>query len=138
MHMKATVMTLALLFAGAAFADAPSPMSAAGAHHMDDLATLLDLTEVQKQKVQAILEEQHAKMKQSFEQAKATGTQPDWQEMKATHERLQQETLAKLAAVPLSAAQLKKFQIIQQQMHAHMGQHMAHGEPGDAPPATHN
>ena len=40
----------------------------------------------------------------------------------------QQDTLQKLAPV-LSATQLKKFQIIQQQMHAHMG-HMAHGQTG--------
>ncbi len=135
--MKATVMTLALLCAGAAYAQTapppPPPNAAAAARHMDDLATLLDLTDAQKAQVQTILEEQHAKMKQSFEQAKASGTHPDWQQMKALHEQLQQETLQKLAPV-LSATQLKKFQIIQQEMmHAHMGRHMAHGEPG-APP----
>jgi len=104
---------------------------------MDDLATLLDLTEAQKAQVQNILEEQHAKMKQSFEQAKAAGTRPDWQQMKALHEQAQQETLQKLAPV-LSATQLKKFQVIQQHMlHAHMGHHMAYGAAGAtaAPPA---
>ncbi len=102
---------------------------------MDDLATLLDLTDAQKAQVQSILEEQHAKMKQSFEQAKASGTHPDWEQMKTLHEQMQQETLQKLAPV-LSATQLKKFQIIQQyMMHAHMGHHMGHGPPGAAPPA---
>ena len=125
--MKATVLTLALLCAGAAFAQAPPPPAGAAAHHMDDLATLLDLTDAQKAQVQTILQEEHAKMKASFEQANASGTRPDWQQMKALHEQVQQETLQKLAPV-LSATQLKKFQIIQQEMHAHMGHHMGHGE----------
>jgi len=129
--MKATLMTIALLCAGAAYAQTPPPAPPHGAdvaRHMDDLATLLDLTEAQKAQVQAILQQQHAKMKESFEQAKASGTKPDWEQMKAMHEQLQQETLQKLAPV-LSATQLKKFQIIQQQMHAHMG-HMAHAQNG--------
>jgi len=86
--------------------------------------------------VQTILQQQHAKMKESFEQAKASGTKPDWQQMKALHEQLQQETLQKLAPV-LSATQLKKFQIIQQEMHAHMG-HMPHGQMGSATPPAQN
>jgi len=130
--MKATVMTIALLCAGAAFAQTPpppAPNAAEAARHMDDLATLLDLNDTQKAQVQSILQEQHAKMKASFEQARASGTKPDWQQMKAQHEQLQQETLQKLAPV-LSATQLKKFEIIQQEMHAHMGHHMAHGQAG--------
>jgi len=135
--MKATFMTIALLCAGAAYAQTspPSaPHAAEAARHMDDLATLLDLTDEQKAKVQTILQEQHAKMKQTFEQAKASGMKPDWQQMKAQHEQLQQETLQKLAPV-LSATQMKKFEIIQQAMHAHMGHHMAHAQGGAAAPA---
>ena len=103
---------------------------------MDNLAVLLDLTEAQKEQVQSVLQQEHAKMKESFEQAKASGTHPDWQQMKALHQQVQQETLQKLAPV-LSATQLKKFQIIQQQMHAHMG-HMAHGQNGTATPPAQN
>jgi hypothetical protein len=140
MLMKATIMTVALLCAGAAYAQTsppPAPRTAEAARHMDDLATLLDLTDAQKAQVQSILQEQHAKMKESFEQAKASGAKPDWQQMKALHEQLQQETLQKLAPV-LSATQMKKFQIIQQAMHRHMG-HMAHGNAGAAaPPAAQN
>jgi len=133
--MKATVMTIALLCAGAAFAQtSPPPHAAEAARHMDDLATLLDLTDAQRAQVQSILQEQHAKMKESFEQAKASGSKPDWQQMKALHEQLQQETLQKLAPV-LSATQLKKFEIIQQAMHEHMGHHMAHAQAGAAAPA---
>jgi hypothetical protein len=136
--MKATVMTIALLAAGAAYAQTapppPAPNAAEAARHMDNLATLLDLNDTQKGQVQSILQEQHAKMKASFEQAKASGTKPDWQQMKAQHEQLQQETLQKLAPV-LSATQMKKFVIIQQSMHAHMGHHMAHGQAGATAPA---
>jgi hypothetical protein len=132
--MKATVLTLALVCAGAAFAQAPPRDAAAVTRHMDNLATLLDLNDTQKAQVQAILQEEHAKMKASFEQAKASGTRPDWQQMKALHEQVQQETLQKLTPV-LSATQLKKFQVIQQEMHAHMGHHMG-PPPSGAPPAS--
>jgi hypothetical protein len=134
--MKATVMTIALLCAGAAYAQTPPPPAQGAAEvsrHMDDLATLLDLTDAQKAQVQTILQQQHAKMKESFEQSRASGTKPDWQQMKAMHEQLQQETLQKLAPV-LSATQLKKFQVLQKAMNHHMG-HMPHGKPGDAAPA---
>jgi ribulose bisphosphate carboxylase small subunit len=104
---------------------------------MEDLATLLDLTDAQKAQVQSILQEQHAKMRESFEQAKASGTKPDWQQMKALHEQLQQETLQKLAPV-LSATQLKKFQVIQNAMHHHMD-HTPHGPAGaNAPTPAQN
>jgi Spy/CpxP family protein refolding chaperone len=136
--MKATVMTIALLLAGAAYAQTPppppAPNAAEAARHMDDLATLLDLNDTQKAQVQSILQEQHAKMKAGFEQARASGTKPDWQQMKALHEQVQQETVQKLAPV-LSATQLKKFEIIQQAMHAHMGHHMGHGQAGATAPA---
>ena len=42
---------------------------------MDNLATLFDLTDAQKVQVQAILQEEHAKMKEAFEQARSSGTQ---------------------------------------------------------------
>ena len=136
--MKATVLTLSLLCAGAAYAQAPAPApsghAAEAARHLDDLATLLDLTDKQKAEVQSVLQEQHAKMKQSFEEARASGTKPDWQQMKALHEQLQQETLQKLTPV-LSASQLKKFEIIQQAMGHHMGHGMPHGQSGSTAPA---
>ncbi len=137
--MKASMLTLALLCAGAVFAQTPAPQAAHAARHMDDLATLLDLTEAQKAQVQAILQEQHAKMRQSFEQARASGVKPDVVQMQALHQQLQQETLQKLTLV-LSAVQLKKFQILGQRMHGMHG-HFAHGGPGNgaaqgaAPPA---
>src|SRR6266481_4436977 len=77
--MKATVFALALLWAGALFAQAPAPPEHAA--HLEKLATLLDLTDAQKTQVQAVLQEEHAKIKAAHEQAQASGTKPDWQQM---------------------------------------------------------
>jgi hypothetical protein len=132
--MKATVLALALLCAGAAFAQTSPPPSAMAAKHMDNLATLLDLTDAQKAQVQTILQEEHAKAKAAFEQAHASGTKPDWDQMKALHQQIQQETLQKLTPV-LSASQLKKFQIIAEAMHEHGMHHQPPGGAAGTPPA---
>lgn len=138
--MRATVLALALVFAGAAFADTAPPANAAAhqAQMMADLATLLDLTDVQKPQVQTILQAEHAQMqaqhaqvKQLFEQAKASGTKPDFSQIKALHQQLEQDTLTKLTPV-LSANQLAKFQILMKMHHPHF--HHGHG-PGGTPPS---
>jgi hypothetical protein len=143
--MKASTLTLALLCAGPALAQTSAPAAPPGAiahmepsaamvaQHMEDLATLLDLTDVQKPQVQAVLTAEHEKMKAQLAQAQAAGSKPDWQQMKALHEQAQQETLKQLAPV-LSATQLKKFQIIQQAMHPHHGPGPGGRSGSDAPP----
>jgi Spy/CpxP family protein refolding chaperone len=131
--MKARFLAVALLWAGAAFAQAPDapgggdgpgpgaggPRHESPAQRMDHLATLLDLTDAQKTQVQAVLEEEHAKMKAAHEQAESSGTKPTFEEMKATHEQAQKDTVAKLTPI-LSPAQLKKFQVLMEE----------HGPPG--------
>jgi hypothetical protein len=138
--MKATVFALALLWAGALFAQTPPATESRAAAHLDKLATLLDLTDAQKTQVQAVLQEEHAKIRAAHEQAMASGTKPDWQQMKALHEQIQQETLQKLTPV-LSESQLKKFQTLQE-LHTDMMKHgrFGHGGApgGDAPPPAHN
>jgi hypothetical protein len=135
--MKASVFALAVLWTGALFAQAPAPPEHAA--HIDRLATLLDLSDAQKTQVQAILQEQHAKMHASFAQAKASGTKPDWQQMQALHAQIQQETLQKLTPV-LSEAQLKKFQTLQEMHGEMMHGHFGHGGPPGAatPPPAQN
>lgn len=133
--MKATVLALALAFTGAALAQAPTPPSPAtkAAHEaqmMNDLAVLLDLNASQKSQVQTILqarhaamEGQHAQMKQEWEAAKASGTKPDFAQMKAAHEQFEQETLQQLSPV-LNSSQLAKFQILQKMRdHEHFHHH---------------
>jgi hypothetical protein len=124
--MKASVLAAVLLCASPLFTMPAPAGEPAAASHMDNLATLLDLTDTQKAQVQTILQEEHAKMKASFEQAKASGTKPDWQQMKALHQQIQQETLQQLTPV-LSALQLKKFQVLQKSMHGRFHHH--HGPP---------
>ncbi|HTD30685.1 MAG TPA: hypothetical protein VK650_03935 [Steroidobacteraceae bacterium] len=100
---------------------------------MNDLATLLDLTPTQKASVQAILEQEHAQMKQAFEQAKASGTKPDFTQMKALHQQIQADTIQKLTPV-LNSAQMAKFQIVMKNMHPHFHHHGP--APSDAPAAN--
>ena len=127
--MKATLFALSLMFAGAAFAQTPpAPNAEHGAKMMDNLSVLLDLTPAQKTQVQAILQEEHAKAKAAFEQAHASGSKPDFSQMKAMHQQLQQETLQKLTPV-LSETQLQKFQVLEEMHHGHFH----HGD--HAPPA---
>ncbi|HEX4647635.1 MAG TPA: Spy/CpxP family protein refolding chaperone [Steroidobacteraceae bacterium] len=133
--MKATVLAVALLWAGGLCAQTPAlpPQAAA---HLDKIATLLDLTDAQKAQVQAVMQEEHAKMKAMHEQAKASGTKPDWEQMKAMHQQMQQEMVQKLTPV-LTPEQLKKFQALQElhsdmMMHGPFGHHGA--PPADAPP----
>jgi len=136
--MKASVLALALLCVSPVFAQTSPQASSREATHFENLATLLDLTDAQKPQVQAILQAEHAKVQAAFEQAKASGTKPDWQQMKALHQQIQQETLQKLTPV-LSATQMKKFQIIAQAMHEHGHGHFGHGGPPEsAPPPAQN
>jgi hypothetical protein len=141
--MRATFLALALLAAGAAGAQAPAAAPANAAAHearmMADLTTLLDLTPAQQPQVQAILqaqhaqmEQEHAQMKQSFEAAKAAGTKPDFSQMKAQHEQLEQQTVQKLTPV-LNSSQLAKFQVLQKMMMHHGHMHHRGPPPADAP-----
>ena len=129
--MRITLAAVAVLWMGAALAqppDAPPPGGGPGPGHespeqrMANLATLLDLTDEQKTQVQTILDEQHAKMRAQHDAAKASGQQPTFEQMKAAHQQLQQETLAKLTPV-LTPAQLKKFQILMEERGPRGGPH---------------
>jgi Spy/CpxP family protein refolding chaperone len=133
--MKITLAAVAVLWMGVALAQAPDPPPSGGpgpgfphesaAERMDHLATLLDLTDAQKAQVQTILDDQHAKMKAQRDAAQASGQKPTFEQMKAAHDQLQQETLAKLTPV-LSPAQLKKFQILMEERGPPGGPHGPH------------
>ncbi|HWZ64195.1 MAG TPA: hypothetical protein VNX02_14355 [Steroidobacteraceae bacterium] len=129
--MKACVVAVAALWAGAAVAQTPG--AGHEATHMANLAILLDLTDAQKAQLQTVLEAEHAQMRTLFEQAKAAGGKPDFQAMRAAHQQISQDTVTKLSTV-LNATQLKKFQTLQQ-MHAHGFGHRPGGPPGAAPAA---
>jgi Spy/CpxP family protein refolding chaperone len=130
--MKARFLAVALLWAGAALAQAPDsgggpgpgPRHESPAQRMERLATLLDLTDAQKPQVQAVLDAEHAKMKAAHDEAEASGQKPTFEQMKATHEQVQQDTIAKLTPI-LSPAQLKKFQVLMEE-HGPPGGHRPH------------
>jgi len=131
--MKVSVLALAMLWAaGVALAQTPSTPPPAdsghGIHNIERLATLLDLNDTQKAQVQAILQQQHAKMHDLFAQAKASGTKPSFEQMHALHEQLHQDTIQKLTPV-LTDTQLKKFEILMEDMGPRHG-FGAHGHPG--------
>lgn len=125
--MKASVVALAALWAGAALAGAGGGSEAS---HMEKLAILLDLTDAQKPQVETILQGEHAQMKALIEQTKAAGAKPDFQALHAARQQINQDTLTKLSGV-LSPIQLKKFQTLQQ-MHHGFGHR---GPPPGAPAA---
>jgi ABC-type phosphate transport system substrate-binding protein len=130
--IKAPILALAVLCAGAALAQSPG-----GTPHqsqMDRLSILLDLTDAQKPKVQAILQSEHTQMKQLWEQVKASGTKPDFQAMHAARQQIAQDAVTKLSGV-LSAAQLTKFQTLEKMAHHH-GFGRRGGGAGAQTPAT--
>jgi Spy/CpxP family protein refolding chaperone len=134
--MKASFLAVAVLWAGAAIAQAPEAASndsgpGPGGQHrespaerLDHLATLLDLTDAQKAQVQTVLEEERAKLRTLHEQAQASGQKPTFEQMKTARDQMQQETLTKLTPI-LSPAQLKKFQLL-----------MEHRGPPGGPPGA--
>jgi Spy/CpxP family protein refolding chaperone len=139
--MKSGFLALVLLCGvSVAFAQTPSePHSGPpdGAHQLDRLTTLLDLTDTQKAQVKTILDAEHAKMRAQFEAAKASGTKPSFDEMRAAHQQSRAETIQQLTPV-LTASQLKKFQVLMEEEHGPRGRG-PHGPPsGDAPPASPN
>lgn len=138
--MKAIVLALAALCAGAALAQAPAPSAGAAAPltHMQRLTILLDLTAAQATQVQAILEEEHAQMKQAFQDVKAAspaGGRPNWQQMRTLHQQIRQETITRLTPV-LNPTQLKKFEVLTE--HGPRGHFRGRGpgEPGSTAPGA--
>ena len=139
--MKSSLLALVLLCGGGvALAQTPPdqpPGPPNAAHQLDRLTTLLDLTDTQKAQVKAILDAEHAKMRAQFQAAKASGTKPSFEEMRAAREQSRAETVQQLTPV-LTASQLKKFQVLMDEERGPRG-HGRHGPPsGDAPPASPN
>jgi Spy/CpxP family protein refolding chaperone len=139
--MKSGFLALVLLCgASAAFAQTPSEQHSGPpnpAHQLDRLTTLLDLTDTQKAQVKTILDAEHAKMRAQFQAAKASGTKPSFDEMRAARQQSLAETIQQLTPV-LTASQLKKFQVLKEEEQGPRGRG-PHGPPsGDAPPASPN
>jgi Spy/CpxP family protein refolding chaperone len=136
MTKKKAFVALAVLVLGGsvAVAQTASAQPPGPGQHLDKMATLLDLTETQKQLLQQIFEEQHAQMKALMQQAQASGEKPTREQMRTTHEQMQQQLLSKVQGI-LSADQFKKFQILTE--HPRWGHRGPPGPPpAEAPPGT--
>jgi Spy/CpxP family protein refolding chaperone len=139
--MKSGVLALVLLCGwSVAFAQTPSEPPAGppnAAHQLDRLTTLLDLTDTQKAQVKTILDAEHAKMRAQFQAAKASGTKPSFDEMRAARQQSRAETIQQLTPV-LTASQLKKFQVLMDEEYGPHGRGPHGPHSGDAPPASPN
>jgi Spy/CpxP family protein refolding chaperone len=98
---------------------------------------LLDLTDTQKAQVKTILDAEHAKMRAQFQAAKASGTKPSFDEMRAARQQSRAETIQQLTPV-LTASQLKKFEVLMDEEHGPQGRGPHGPHSGDAPPASPN
>jgi hypothetical protein len=109
MKPQVTLLALAWLTSSLALAEPAATTSAPDASaRMDRMALLLDLDAYQKTEVEKILREHHEQMRSEVEAARASGTRPTREEMKAKREQSRQELHTKLSGV-LNETQLKKF-----------------------------
>jgi Spy/CpxP family protein refolding chaperone len=138
--MKLKALALGLLCtAGVAMAQTPPDPTDHGPNsqrHLERLAVLLDLTDAQKAQVKNILDAEHEKMRAQFAAARASGTRPSFEEMRAAREQLKADELQQLSSV-LNATQLKKFQVLQEE-HPGGGRPHFHGPRPDDGGATSN
>ncbi|HEY0943272.1 MAG TPA: hypothetical protein VGE08_24520 [Steroidobacter sp.] len=116
MKTKVTLLAIAWLASGVALAadTAPNaPYHGTRGPNMDRMALLLDLDAYQKTEVEKILKAHHEQRRAQFEAAKASGTRPSREEMKAMHEQGKQELNTKLSGV-LNETQMKKFEALRE------------------------
>jgi Spy/CpxP family protein refolding chaperone len=142
--MRSVVLLAMLAVAGTALAQPPaSPQAQWQGHHpwqgaaqwrqkmeqrrMERLTVLLDLTPAQRQQVQAILSEEHAKMRAAMQQV-----QQAMRQARAAHEAARKDTVRRLAAV-LDPAQMKKLRVLMPE-HPRPGFMMRRDGMGPMPP----
>lgn len=155
MIRRSVVMVAMLALAGATLAqESPAPPPQWHGEHqwknaaewrqkmeqrrMQRLAVLLDLTAAQRQQVQAILSDEHVKMRTAMQQVEQAMKQA-----RAAHEAVHKETVQRLSSV-LTPAQMKKLEVLMPEhgmmhgmvMHGMMMHGMMHdmGDGMGAPP----
>jgi len=133
-RMRLTTLAIAatLLAAGFALADPPQG-SNQGQHQsqIDRLTTELSLSADQKEKVQKVLDQQHAKMQSMRSEAQSSGQRPSREEMHKQREAMNQDLQDQLKPI-LSDEQMQKFKQLQQQRQSHMGRRQGQHPEGAA------
>ncbi|MGH8269204.1 MAG: periplasmic heavy metal sensor [Steroidobacteraceae bacterium] len=143
MITRNVVLTVLLAVAGTALAQQP-PAAPPPPHwharmeqqRIERMAVLLELTAAQRQQVQTILTDEHARMKPAMQQVEKAMKQA-----RATHEAVHKETLQRLSSV-LTPAQMKKLKVLMPEhgmmhgmmMRGMMMHHMGHGMHMEPPP----
>jgi Spy/CpxP family protein refolding chaperone len=137
-----TALLLLLCTANVALAQGPPdhpPGPPNPERRLEHLAVLLDLSDAQKTQVKAVLEAEHANMKAQFEAARASGTRPSVEEIRAALEQRKTEVIQKLTPI-LNATQLKKFEVLLDEKRGDWPRHPGHGphaqSSGDTPPVS--
>lgn len=137
MKIRSTLVLLCVM--GVALAQTPPTPPPPGAptaeQRLDRLAVLLDLTDAQKAQVKTVLDAQHEKMRAQFEAARAAGTRPTFEQMRASRQQLKTDTLQQLSSV-LNASQLKKFEVLMEAEHGPGMGPRGHGHDDAPPPPT--
>src|SRR5262245_34380397 len=128
MTMKRWLIALPALALAAQLALA-HPHGPPTAEMIDQMTADLGLDANQKQQVQKIFEDQHARMEEERKQYEASGQRPSRDEMRAKHEQARQDLDAQLSTV-LTLDQLQKLHKKMDDMRAERWGHK-HG-PGDS------
>jgi glycyl-tRNA synthetase beta subunit len=138
MIRRSLVIVAMLALTGATFAQEPAPPAAhwhgehqwknsaewrqkMEQHRMERLTVLLELTAAQRQQVQAILSDEHAKMRTAMQQVEQA-----MQKARATHEAVHKEAIQRLSSV-LTPAQMKKLNVLMPEHGMMMHGMMMHG-----------
>ncbi|HZF26635.1 MAG TPA: hypothetical protein VEZ88_10275 [Steroidobacteraceae bacterium] len=139
--MRLTTIAIAatVLAASLALADPPEgSMQGQPSMHgqrqapIDRLTTELNLNADQKEKVQKVLDQQHAKMQSMRDQASSSGQKPSRDQMRSQREAMDQEMTDQLKPI-LTDEQMQKFKQLQQEHRSHAQGHMQGGQPQGQP-----
>ena len=111
------------------------PHGPPAAEMIDHMTQDLGLDDNQKQQVQKIFEQQHARMEQDRKQYEATGQRPTREEMHAKREQARQDLDAQLSTV-LTLDQMEKLHQKMDEMRAERHRHRPADSDSDTPAGT--
>lgn len=135
--MRVTTLSMLGLLLAAGLASAQTPPAdstpaasnpAAPMNRLDRMAILLDLTPQQKLEFQQVFQEQRQQMQAFWQQQKASGVKPNFQQLRAERQQLRQQTIAQLDQLLTTDSQRAKLQVLMTPQFRHHWRH----RPGSA------